>query len=45
MHAAQVMSISLGADHRVVDGASLAEFAREWKRYVECPGALILHML
>ncbi len=41
---AEVMAISLGADHRVVDGATLAGFAKAWRHFVECPGALLLHL-
>ncbi|KAL4425054.1 hypothetical protein ABPG77_001832 [Micractinium sp. CCAP 211/92] len=41
---ASVMNISLGADHRVVDGATLAGFARSWAAYVESPGKLLLHL-
>jgi hypothetical protein len=28
----------------VVDGATLAGFARAWRHYVESPGMLLLHM-
>lgn len=38
------MSVSLGADHRVVDGATLAGFAKAWSHFVERPGALLLHL-
>lgn len=41
---ASVMCVSLGADHRVVDGATLAGFARAWRGYVENPGTLLLHL-
>ncbi|KAL4422322.1 hypothetical protein ABPG75_008519 [Micractinium tetrahymenae] len=41
---ASIMNISLGADHRVVDGATLAGFARAWAGYVESPGRLLLHL-
>lgn len=39
-----ILNISLGADHRVVDGAMLAGFAQAWRRYVEIPGKLLLEM-
>ncbi|KAI7842438.1 hypothetical protein COHA_004077 [Chlorella ohadii] len=39
-----IMSMSLGADHRVVDGAALAGFASTWRQYVESPGRLLLHL-
>lgn len=29
---------------RVVDGATLAGFARAWAAYVESPGRLLLHL-
>ena len=41
--ASSVLNISLGADHRVVDGASLAEFVRAWAGFVEAPGRMLLH--
>lgn len=40
--AAQVMGVSIGADHRVADGAAVAGFAQAWKRLVENPGLLVL---
>lgn len=41
---ASIINLSLGADHRVVDGATLASFARAWRHYIESPGMLLLHM-
>lgn len=41
---ASVLNISLGADHRVVDGATLAGFARAFRGFVESPGSLLLHL-
>lgn len=41
---ASIINLSLGADHRVVDGATLAGFARCWRHYIESPGMLLLHM-
>ena len=37
-----VMPVSWGADHRVVDGATLARFTNTWKRYLEAPEALLV---
>lgn len=37
-----LMSITLGADHRVVDGATLAGFAMSWKALVEDPARMLL---
>lgn len=42
--AGNVMNVSLGADHRVVDGATLAGFAQSWKKSIEEPGELMLHL-
>jgi len=36
-----VMGVSWGADHRILDGASVARFFKDWKTYVENP-ALVL---
>jgi 2-oxoacid dehydrogenases acyltransferase (catalytic domain) len=39
-----IMNISWGADHRVVDGATLARFSNLVKRYIEEPDRLLLHL-
>lgn len=36
-----VMGVSWGGDHRILDGASVAKFFKDWKTYVENP-ALVL---
>lgn len=41
---ANILCMSLGADHRVVDGAALASFTRTWKTLIEDPGLLLLHL-
>lgn len=38
----QVMSVTLSADHRVVDGAVGAQFLQSFKSYVESPLKLLL---
>ena len=38
----RILSMSLGADHRVVDGAMLAGFAQRWKALIEEPGRLLI---
>lgn len=40
----QVLSVSFNADHRVVDGATMARFVQEWKRYIETPLMMNLHL-
>lgn len=42
--AVNVMQVSWSADHRVIDGATVARFSSLWKRYVESPGAMLLHL-
>lgn len=41
----QLMSMVLGADHRVLDGASVARFTKEWKDYTENPTFAFLNMI
>ena len=36
--------VNIGADHRVLDGATVARFCNEWKLYIEKPEQLMLHM-
>ncbi|KAL4546060.1 hypothetical protein Ndes2526B_g05167 [Nannochloris sp. 'desiccata'] len=44
VEAANIMNVSFGADHRVVDGATLAGFGVAWKTLIEDPGRLILEL-
>ena len=41
---AALMNISWGADHRVLDGATLAEFSNKWKQFIEQPDRLLLRL-
>lgn len=36
--------VNIGADHRVLDGATVARFCGEWKQFIEKPELLMLHM-
>lgn len=42
--AAQIMSVSWSADHRVVDGVTIAKFSNRWKYYLENPSLLVLNV-
>ncbi|CAK9218903.1 unnamed protein product [Sphagnum troendelagicum] len=39
-----VMTVTWGADHRVIDGATVAHFCNEWKLLIEQPERLFLHL-
>jgi len=39
-----LMHAAWSADHRVVDGATVARFSNKWKEYVENPEAMLLHL-
>ncbi|XP_029943116.1 lipoamide acyltransferase component of branched-chain alpha-keto acid dehydrogenase complex, mitochondrial [Salarias fasciatus] len=41
---AHIMSVGWSADHRVVDGATIARFSNLWIRYLENPGAMLLDL-
>lgn len=40
----EVLTVSFSADHRVVDGASVARFFADWKALLENPSQMILHL-
>ncbi|KZV19880.1 hypothetical protein F511_31983 [Dorcoceras hygrometricum] len=41
---ASIMMINISSDHRVLDGATVARFCNEWKRFIEKPELLMLQM-
>lgn len=41
---AHVMTVSWSADHRVVDGATMARFGNAWKRLLENPTLLLAEL-
>ncbi|EPS59214.1 hypothetical protein M569_15596, partial [Genlisea aurea] len=44
VYAASIMHVSVGSDHRVLDGATVARFCSEWKQFIEKPELLLLHL-
>ncbi|EGT43017.1 hypothetical protein CAEBREN_25669 [Caenorhabditis brenneri] len=42
--AANVIKVSWCADHRVVDGATMARFSNRWKFYLEHPSAMLAQL-
>lgn len=39
-----VMNVSWSADHRCIDGATMARFSNIWKGYLESPASMLLDM-
>eukprot|EP00250_Pteridium_aquilinum_P012788 c20947_g1_i1 orf=21-1643(-) len=44
VYPASLMNVTWAADHRVLDGATLANFSNEWKSLVEQPERLVLQL-
>jgi len=42
--AVHIVNVSWSADHRIIDGATLARFSNQWKHYVENPSTLIMDL-
>ncbi|XP_035826450.1 lipoamide acyltransferase component of branched-chain alpha-keto acid dehydrogenase complex, mitochondrial isoform X2 [Aplysia californica] len=40
----QIMNVSWTADHRVIDGATMARFSNLWKQYLETPDMFLLSL-
>ena len=38
--AEKIVTVNFAADHRVIDGATLARFVTKWKGYLESPGTM-----
>lgn len=39
-----VMNVSWSADHRVVEGATIARFSNKWKQFIENPQLMITEL-
>lgn len=44
VYPAHIMNVSWSADHRLLDGATVARFSNLWKNYLENPAKLILDL-
>ncbi|CAL9769293.1 unnamed protein product [Musa acuminata subsp. burmannicoides] len=44
VYPASIANVTIGADHRIVDGATVAKFCNEWKLLIEKPEFLLLDM-
>lgn len=44
VYPAHIMNISWSADHRVIDGATMARFSNMWKDYLENPASMLLDL-
>ncbi|XP_072500223.1 lipoamide acyltransferase component of branched-chain alpha-keto acid dehydrogenase complex, mitochondrial isoform X1 [Notamacropus eugenii] len=40
----QIMNVSWSADHRIIDGATVARFSNLWKSYLENPASMLLEL-
>ncbi|XP_063962576.1 lipoamide acyltransferase component of branched-chain alpha-keto acid dehydrogenase complex, mitochondrial-like [Lytechinus pictus] len=41
---AHIMKVSWSADHRVLDGATIARFSNQWKSYLEQPATMLMDL-
>ena len=44
LYQAHIMEVSWSADHRVIDGVTMAEFSNLWKSYLQDPSTMLLDM-
>ncbi|XP_062437863.1 lipoamide acyltransferase component of branched-chain alpha-keto acid dehydrogenase complex, mitochondrial [Rhea pennata] len=44
VYKAQIMNVSWSADHRIIDGATMARFSNLWKSYLENPASMLLDL-
>jgi len=41
----EIMVVSWSADHRVIDGATMARFSNRWRNMLETPASMMLHLM
>jgi 2-oxoisovalerate dehydrogenase E2 component (dihydrolipoyl transacylase) len=44
VEARNVITVSYGCDHRVIDGATVGRFSNEWKKIIENPYLALVEM-
>jgi 2-oxoisovalerate dehydrogenase E2 component (dihydrolipoyl transacylase) len=44
VEARSIMQVSWSGDHRIIDGGSIARFCNLWKRFLEKPSSMLVHM-
>lgn len=44
VYPANIIRVSWSADHRVIDGATMARFSNVWKQYLEYPALMIAEL-
>jgi 2-oxoisovalerate dehydrogenase E2 component (dihydrolipoyl transacylase) len=44
VYPAHIMNVSWSADHRVIDGATMARFSNMWKGYLENPASMLIDL-
>jgi len=40
----EIMAVSWSADHRVIDGATMARFSNRWRNMLETPASMLFHL-
>ena len=43
IYKASLMNVSITADHRIIDGATVARFSNLWRDYLENPDKMLLN--
>lgn len=44
VYKAYIVNVSWSADHRVIEGATMARFSNLWKSYLENPASMLMDL-
>ena len=44
VYKACIVNVSWSADHRVIEGATMARFSNLWKSYLENPASMLMEL-